>query len=157
MRIALHLSRVLKPLLEGRHASFQRFCAEEAKELSQRALGPLILRELGTVYTQVAGAYLGGCVGGCRVFGRSGCIYVGAGSFVRVTTHTRTHRSAPTDANPPTPINRNHEHKTHHTGGLSGLSASLGRRRVRLQRQADVRACVRAYENMFAVYVQAPI
>ncbi len=50
---------MLKPLLEKRAAPFRRFCIEEAQELSQRALGPLILRELGVVYSQVAGAYLG--------------------------------------------------------------------------------------------------
>lgn len=65
MRIALHLARVLRPWLEGRQASFLRFCAEEAQELGRRALGPLILQELGVVYKQVAGQYLGAWVGVC--------------------------------------------------------------------------------------------
>jgi hypothetical protein len=61
---------VLRPWLEGRQASFRRFCAEEAQELGHRALGPLILRELGVVYKQVAGQYLGAWVGVCGWFKR---------------------------------------------------------------------------------------
>lgn len=59
MRCALHLVKVLRPFTEGRVESLERFAAQEALELSQRSLGPVILKELGRTYCHVAKQFIG--------------------------------------------------------------------------------------------------
>uniref|UniRef100_I2CQQ5 DNAJ-containing protein X-domain domain-containing protein n=1 Tax=Nannochloropsis gaditana (strain CCMP526) TaxID=1093141 RepID=I2CQQ5_NANGC len=63
VRIAVHLVKILKPLVEGRKDSFSRFCEAEAADLVSRSLGPLILRELGSTYKRAAREFLGGLGG----------------------------------------------------------------------------------------------